>query len=973
MSSPEEGQEYQGPEGQEGPEAEIQKNGKPDDGNNAEQPVDVAAAQQKLAEMGFSADETLGGEAGPGPAPGGGVPQQWPGQYPPPGAGGANFGRSNSVGGEPPQQPPNGFPRASVSLDEGAGSRMSFAGEHGPTREPWEMPEVRDAVGEGGIFGPVETQQQSWAGAAGAPPPAGAAGQAAPTDPQWAQQGPAPGELPMDRPVGPAGPHMGPEGQHYPNAFVQPQGPMGPGGAPPNQWNGPPPGMGAPPGPGNFPGNGFPGTPDSFNPGGPMPNGGYGFSRPGGPEGAHDPMQGMANVVYNGGSPWGGAEKQMGGGPGQSDQGNPSSDPAYRTKLCAHWHAGKCQYGDRCIFAHGVSELRSFGDPDTMASSDGMGGGGGEESSAGMASENPAYRTQICTRWMEGSCQYGDRCNFAHGEDQLRQFGGPGGGSRFGGDIKSRSNDPAYRTKLCTRWAQGSCQYGDRCMFAHGEEQMRAFGGDGAPHSRRSSASENSDPAYRTKLCTRWLQGSCQYGDRCNFAHGEEQLRSYGSPHPSPAKVSNDQGPGAAPGGGWGNYPPINQAANGHVEPAQQGTQPQADTSAEYGSPTSAAKDRMTSSADGLWSGSDSGAAATADGAATSVRAVVCKMQHSPAYLVQVVRQYFAQFGEIENVAETPEEQRCQTTFPSYHCDIRFGSAAAAHSAMLKPRHLVAGHTVILLTDEEASPSRPPLSLSGSGPEVDPRPGQPAAASGAEPGAQSQAQGQSQNSQSKLAASVSLGSSDQATSLEFRPPGYAPALPGGPAWTASLLVPAGTFKESATAHSSVLPAPRKPIDATLTTVSHVMEFSPPTLLFEQKVTLSLPIDRKFPSDHGLQILWLRNSSEGSEWEALQTTVQDHCATALVEGLGDFVVTATTEAVTKADAADVGRWLTGFGMEAFAENIITEGVSNLALLRSLEERDVNEIMDEQGMQRMQKRVFKREWFRLKESPPQKFMA
>ena len=62
-----------------------------------------------------------------------------------------------------------------------------------------------------------------------------------------------------------------------------------------------------------------------------------------------------------------------------------------------------------------------------------------------------------------------------------------------------------------------------------------------------------------------------------------------------------------------------------------------------------------------------------------------------------------------------------------------------------------------------------------------------------------------------------------------------------------------------------------------------------------------------------------------------------------------------------------------GMEAFAENIITEGVSNLALLRSLEERDVNEIMDEQGMQRMQKRVFKREWFRLKESPPQKFMA
>ena len=42
------------------------------------------------------------------------------------------------------------------------------------------------------------------------------------------------------------------------------------------------------------------------------------------------------------------------------------------------------------------------------------------------ASEHPAYRTQICTRWMQGSCQYGDRCNFAHGEGQLRQFGATG-------------------------------------------------------------------------------------------------------------------------------------------------------------------------------------------------------------------------------------------------------------------------------------------------------------------------------------------------------------------------------------------------------------------------------------------------------------------------------------------------------------------------------------------------------------------
>ena len=75
-------------------------------------------------------------------------------------------------------------------------------------------------------------------------------------------------------------------------------------------------------------------------------------------------------------------------------------------------------------------------------------------------------------------------------------------------------------------------------------------------------------------------------------------------------------------------------------------------------------------------------------------------------------------------------------------------------------------------------------------------------------GAEALATALNDNSQSKLAASVSLGSSDQATSLEFRPPGYAPALPGGPAWTASLLVPAGTFK--ALSGGPPMPDPRAP-------------------------------------------------------------------------------------------------------------------------------------------------------------------
>eukprot|EP01025_Chloroclados_australasicus_P037755 TRINITY_DN38617_c0_g1_i2.p1 TRINITY_DN38617_c0_g1~~TRINITY_DN38617_c0_g1_i2.p1 ORF type:complete len:225 (+),score=17.05 TRINITY_DN38617_c0_g1_i2:58-675(+) len=31
-------------------------------------------------------------------------------------------------------------------------------------------------------------------------------------------------------------------------------------------------------------------------------------------------------------------------------------------------------------------------------------------------------KTQVCTRWKAGDCRFGDRCNFAHGEHELRRL-----------------------------------------------------------------------------------------------------------------------------------------------------------------------------------------------------------------------------------------------------------------------------------------------------------------------------------------------------------------------------------------------------------------------------------------------------------------------------------------------------------------------------------------------------------------------
>eukprot|EP01025_Chloroclados_australasicus_P050829 TRINITY_DN589_c0_g1_i2.p7 TRINITY_DN589_c0_g1~~TRINITY_DN589_c0_g1_i2.p7 ORF type:complete len:282 (-),score=27.43 TRINITY_DN589_c0_g1_i2:5034-5879(-) len=54
----------------------------------------------------------------------------------------------------------------------------------------------------------------------------------------------------------------------------------------------------------------------------------------------------------------------------------------------------------------------------------------------------------------------------------------------------------------------------------------------GAPASVSPSMSPSSKGGFRgtpdnakTKLCMRWSAGECRFGDRCNFAHGEHELR----------------------------------------------------------------------------------------------------------------------------------------------------------------------------------------------------------------------------------------------------------------------------------------------------------------------------------------------------------------------------------------------------------------------------------------------------------------
>ncbi|XP_004481522.3 mRNA decay activator protein ZFP36 [Dasypus novemcinctus] len=69
----------------------------------------------------------------------------------------------------------------------------------------------------------------------------------------------------------------------------------------------------------------------------------------------------------------------------------PATSSRYKTELCRTFsESGRCRYGAKCQFAHGLGELR-------------------------QASRHPKYKTELCHKfYLQGRCPYGSRCHFIH-------------------------------------------------------------------------------------------------------------------------------------------------------------------------------------------------------------------------------------------------------------------------------------------------------------------------------------------------------------------------------------------------------------------------------------------------------------------------------------------------------------------------------------------------------------------------------
>ncbi|CAA2935049.1 zinc finger CCCH domain-containing 56 [Olea europaea subsp. europaea] len=173
------------------------------------------------------------------------------------------------------------------------------------------------------------------------------------------------------------------------------------------------------------------------------------------------------------------------------------------------------------------------------------------------------YKTKLCCKFRMGTCPYITNCNFAHSNEELRkpppnwqeivaaheEDRGASAEPREEFQIPilgvTEDTQRSYKGRHCKKfYTEEGCPYGENCTFLH-DEQSKAresvaislgpgsggggSGGGGGGYGNSGSASNLKPSNWKTRICNKWeLTGYCPFGSKCHFAHGAEELHSYG-------------------------------------------------------------------------------------------------------------------------------------------------------------------------------------------------------------------------------------------------------------------------------------------------------------------------------------------------------------------------------------------------------------------------------------------------------------
>ncbi|KAL1569370.1 zinc finger CCCH domain-containing protein 14-like [Salvia divinorum] len=269
-----------------------------------------------------------------------------------------------------------------------------------------------------------------------------------------------------------------------------------------------------------------------------------------------------------------------------------SSGIGSKSKPCTKFFSiAGCPFGENCHFLHHVpggynvvAQMMNLAPAPTPRP---VGGPPPLSHQNGFGSALAAIKTKICNKYKTAEgCKFGNKCNFAHGEWELGKpivpsidnphlAAGPMPGrfnarpephapvptANFGvtatakisvdaslagavigkGGVNSKQICRQTGTKLSIRDHDANPNLKNIELEGTFEQIQQASamvrelivsigsgGGAGEPGRGTLAASTGRGGNFKTKLCENFGKGSCTFGDRCHFAHGEAELRKSG-------------------------------------------------------------------------------------------------------------------------------------------------------------------------------------------------------------------------------------------------------------------------------------------------------------------------------------------------------------------------------------------------------------------------------------------------------------